>query len=67
MAQEYGMHFPQAADPDKKLHKYANSTTISLPFQVAVDLRSAKIVFADGGTATKADITKVAAKTLDGI
>jgi hypothetical protein len=66
MADQYGLNFPQAADPKQALYNYAASTTISLPFHVAVDLRSMKIVEAGGGSITAAAIESRATQTLLG-
>lgn len=64
MAEEYKLQFPQAADAGKSLFKYANSTSVSLPFHVAVDLRSMKLVKAKGGASGLSDIESTALSTL---
>ena len=64
MASQLGMHFPQAVDATKRLYKFASSTTISLPFQVAIDLRSMKVVSIGSGDLSKSSIEQLAAKTL---
>jgi len=64
VAQQYNLNFPQVVDASKALYKYANSGTISLPFQVAVDLRSMKIVATRSGKTTATDIELLAVQTL---
>lgn len=64
LAEQYGMDFPQVIDPQKSLYKYANSTSIGLPFSVAVDLRTMKIVHAKSGKSDVSTIEQLATQTL---
>lgn len=66
MVEEYKMNFPQIIDPDKSFYKYANSSSVSLPFQVAIDLRTMTIVGTKKGASSTIvqDIEKLAQQTL---
>lgn len=66
LATQYNLNFPQVADPDQSLYDFATGTTINLPFHVAVDLRSMKIVLAKGGAVKTSDIEQLAMQTLLG-
>jgi hypothetical protein len=63
-AETYEMNFPQAVDADKVIYKYASGSSISLPFQIAIDLRSMKLVYAKSGSATVSEIEALAKETL---
>ena len=64
-AETYKLHFPQLLDTNKDFYKYANSTSISLPFNVAIDLRTMKVAYAKSGAASVSSIEAEAAKILD--
>jgi len=66
VAQEYNLNFPQVADPDQLLFDYSNSNSVSLPFHVAVDLRSMKIVATKEGRTSTAYVEQLADQTLLG-
>jgi hypothetical protein len=65
VAETHGLDIPHVIDANKDFYKYANSTSISLPFNVVVDLRSMKIVKAAGGKATVSTIESLADQTLN--
>jgi|GEM_PF-4397608 hypothetical protein len=58
------MHFPQLLDAGKSLYKFAKGGSISLPFQVAVDLRTMTVVHTQSGGAGIEEIEKLAEDTL---
>jgi len=66
-AQELGMEFPQAADPEQKLYRFVTAMSLSLPLTIGIDLRTMKVVqITEGGGMGKAEIEALAAKTLGG-
>jgi hypothetical protein len=66
MAEQLNLNIPHVADAAKAMYKYASGTTINLPFHVAVDLRSMKIVLAKGGVTDAVAIEQLARSTLLG-
>lgn len=66
MAKQYGLHFPQVADSSKGLYKYSPKyPSIGLPLNIAIDLRTMKLVYAKSGAATLTTIANLATQTLD--
>ncbi len=68
ITEAYNVHFPQAVGDKKSLYKYHptySSGKISLPFNIAVDLRTMKITHAQKGTATVSSVES-AGKTVLG-
>jgi hypothetical protein len=65
VAEEFKLHFPQLLDTNKDFYKYANSTSISLPFHVGIDLRTMKVVYTGSGKKTLSTVEAEAAKILD--
>ena len=64
-AETYKLQFPQLLDTNKDFYKYTNSTSISLPFNVAIDLRTMKVVYAKSGGVSVSSIEAEASKILD--
>jgi len=64
-AAKYKANFPQAVDAAKSLFKFAGGGgSIGLPFHVAVDLRTMKLVYAKSGLQTVDQINAQAKKIL---
>ena len=56
--EQYKLNIPHLLDADKAFYKYATGTSISLPFSVAFDLRTMKVVKAGSGSTSLATIEK---------
>jgi hypothetical protein len=64
-AQELKTEFPQVVDAKKTLYKFSKGGTIGLPFQVGIDLRTMKVLYAGSGSRDKAFIEETAKATFE--
>jgi hypothetical protein len=63
---QYKLNWIQVIDANKELFKFASGSSIGLPFHVAIDLRTMKVVDASSGRMTKAKLDALVKQTLGG-
>jgi len=65
LAKQKQLHFPQVVDATKGLYKYSPTyPKIGLPLNIAIDLRTMKLVYAKSGSASLTTIANLATQTL---